>query len=153
MRLMQTYNPSVSYAASSTKARLRMPQALLRCPCTGEPIRSECRPTTPQSAYAASSPYTGKPIWSECRPTTPQSAYAASSPCTGEPIRSECRPTTPQSATLPALPRHAYVCRRHYSGALAQGSLYGVSNTTNTRKGDNTYEFWKCGMGIPRNTP
>ena len=26
--------------------------------------------------------------------------------------------------TVPALPRHAYVCRRHYSGALTQGSLY-----------------------------
>ena len=25
--------------------------------------------------------------------------------------------------TVPALPRHAYVCHRHYSGALAQGSL------------------------------
>ena len=59
-----------------------------------------------------------------------------------------CKPTTPQSATLPAPPRHAYVCRRHYSGALTQGSLYGVSNTANTRKGGNTYEFWKCGMGI-----
>ena len=38
MRFVQTYNPSVSFAASSTKARLRMPQALLRCPYTGEPI-------------------------------------------------------------------------------------------------------------------
>ena len=28
--------------------------------------------------------------------------------------------------TVPALPRHAYVCHRHYSGALTQGSLYGV---------------------------
>ena len=26
--------------------------------------------------------------------------------------------------TPPALPRHAYVCHRHYSGALTQGSLY-----------------------------
>ena len=26
--------------------------------------------------------------------------------------------------TVPALPRHAYVGRRHYSGALTQGSLY-----------------------------
>ncbi len=25
--------------------------------------------------------------------------------------------------TVPALPRHAYVCHRHYSGALTQGSL------------------------------
>ena len=30
--------PSVSYADGTTKARLRMPQALLRCPYTGEPI-------------------------------------------------------------------------------------------------------------------
>ena len=29
--------------------------------------------------------------------------------------------------TVPALPRHAYVCHRHYSSALAQGSLYKVS--------------------------
>ena len=28
-----------------------------------------------------------------------------------------------------ALPRHAYVCRRHYSGALTQGSLYRYVHT------------------------
>ena len=46
--LCRPTTPQTAYAASSTKARLRMPQALLRCPCTGEPIWSECRPTTPQ---------------------------------------------------------------------------------------------------------
>ena len=72
---MQTYNPSVSYADSSTKARLRMPQALLRCPYTGEPIEADAN-LLPQSPNAASStkarlrmpqallrcPYTGEPL-------------------------------------------------------------------------------------------
>ena len=34
----------------------------------------------------------------------------------------------PQSAALPALSRHAYVCRRHYSGALTLG-FYNPSTT------------------------
>ena len=38
-------------------------------------------------------------------------------------------PTTPQSASPPALPRHAYVCHRHYSGALTQGSLLKFAQT------------------------
>ena len=38
-------------------------------------------------------------------------------------IINKCKPTTPQTALPPALPRHAYVCHRHYSGALTQGSL------------------------------
>ena len=41
---MQTYNPSLSFADSSTKARLRMLQALLRCPYTGEPIEVRANP-------------------------------------------------------------------------------------------------------------
>ena len=36
------------------KARLRMPQALLRCPCTGEPIEA--------CADLSKCPYTGEPI-------------------------------------------------------------------------------------------
>ena len=63
-------------------------------------------------------------------------------------------PTYAAGITPAPLHRGAYTERvQTQVGALTQGSLYGVSNTTNTRKGDNTYEFWKCGMGIPRNTP
>ena len=46
---VQTYNSSDGYAASSAKARLRMPQELLRC-LEEKVYRILCIPTTPQSA-------------------------------------------------------------------------------------------------------
>ena len=46
--------PQSPNGASSTKARLRIPQALLWCPYTGEP--------TEVSANTSEYPYTGEPI-------------------------------------------------------------------------------------------
>ena len=57
----------------------------------------------------------------------PLSQLALTAPLTQGSLCGECKPTTPQSATLTALPRHAYVCHRHYSGALTQGSLMKFS--------------------------
>ena len=119
--------PQSAYAASSTKARLRMPLS-----------------TTPQSACAASSPYTGEPIEVRTdqiqrhRPTPPlcKAPEAAVQRRCGDRLwrwmgcekrhktTSLYRYLQPLShLTVPALPRHAYVCHRHYSGALTQGSL------------------------------
>ena len=94
---MQTYNPSVSYAAGTTKARLRMPQALLRCPYTGEPnvVSANLQPLSqlrcqlyqgtpteasadlqPLSQLALTAPLTQGSLCGECK-LTPSVSYAA----------------------------------------------------------------------------
>ena len=118
--------PQSPNGASSTKARLRMPQALLRCPYTGEPIEVrtnliQChRPMPPLCKGRGTTSVVEGLSKSLCK--APEAAVQRR--CGDRPWRwrdckrqenlmiSKCRPTTPQSPTLAALPRHAYVCRR-----------------------------------------
>ena len=100
--------PQSPNGASSTKARLRMPQALLRCPYTGEP--NEVRTNLIQR-------HRPKPPLCKGRGTT-SVVEGLSKAASLHKIYNSL-----SHLTVPALPRHAYVCHRHYSGALAQGSL------------------------------
>ena len=51
-----------------------------------------------------------------------------SAPLTQGSLSKPMQTYSPSHLTVPVLPRHAYVCRRHYSGALTQGSLLGITN-------------------------